>query len=166
MGGSQPLMRKPLTQLQSGLALAGFVVVTFCAPLLSVGVGSMPGAWYAALHKPTWNPPAWVFGPTWTLLYTLMAVAAWLVWKRAGFSKPLLFYFVQLALNAAWTPIFFGLHWLGVSVAVIVALWLMIAVTLVAFHRVRNAAGWLLVPYLMWVSFAAVLNVTIWRLNG
>lgn len=166
MGGSHPLMRKPLTQLQSGLALAGFVVVTFCAPVLSVGVGSMPGAWYAALNKPTWNPPPWVFGPAWTLLYTLMAVAAWMVWKRAGFSKPLVLYFVQLALNAAWTPIFFGLHRLGVSVVVIAALWVMIAATLVSFRRVRSTAGWLLVPYLMWVSFASVLNVTIWRLNG
>lgn len=158
------LMSKPLSKVRSGFALAGFIVVTFCAPLLSVG--SMPGAWYAALNKPAWNPPPWVFGPAWTLLYTLMAVAAWMVWKRAGFSKPLVLYFVQLALNAAWTPIFFGLHWLGVSVAVIALLWLMIAATLVSFRRVRGTAGWLLVPYLMWVSFAAVLNVTIWRLNG
>jgi translocator protein len=160
------LMRDPSSKRRNGLALAGFIFVTFCAPLLSMGVGSMPGAWYAALNKPPWNPPPWVFGPAWTLLYTLMAVAAWMVWKRGGFSRPLVLYFVQLALNAAWTPIFFRLHWLGVSVAVIVALWLMIAATLVSFHRVRNTAGWLLVPYLMWVSFAAVLNITIWRLNG
>ena len=75
----------------------------------------MPGAWYASLNKPAWNPPAWVFGPAWTLLYTLMAVAAWLVWKQDGWRRPLLLYFIQLVLNAAWTPIFFGAHQLGLS---------------------------------------------------
>jgi tryptophan-rich sensory protein len=148
---------------RSGLALVGFIVVTFCAPLLSVG--AMPGAWYAALQKPSWNPPAWLFGPAWTLLYTLMAVAAWLVWKRVGFSRQMGLYFVQLALNAAWTPIFFGAHQLGWAVVEIALLWIAILVTLRSFRRVSAAAGWLFVPYLAWVSFAAVLNAALWRLN-
>jgi tryptophan-rich sensory protein len=156
-------MSTPPTKLRRGLALVGFIVITFCAPLLSVG--SMPGEWYAALIKPEWNPPAWLFGPAWTLLYTLMAVAAWLVWKRVGFSRPLAFYFVQLALNAAWTPIFFGAHQLGWALAEIVVLWTAILTTLLSFRRVSPAAGWLFVPYLAWVSFATFLNFTLWRLN-
>ncbi|OYW24936.1 MAG: hypothetical protein B7Z55_00765, partial [Planctomycetales bacterium 12-60-4] len=87
---------------RSGLALFGFLVITFAAPAVSAFI-EMPGAWYEGLRKPALNPPAWLFGPVWTLLYTLMAVAAWLVWKRVGFAKPLTLYFVQLALNAAWT---------------------------------------------------------------
>jgi translocator protein len=156
-------MSIPPSKFRSGLALAGFIVITFCAPLLSIG--SMPGEWYAALIKPEWNPPAWLFGPAWTLLYTLMAVAAWLVWKRVGFSRPLALYFVQLALNAAWTPIFFGAHQLGWALAEIVVLWTAILLTLLSFRRVSPAAGWLFVPYLAWVSFATFLNFTLWRLN-
>jgi benzodiazapine receptor len=145
------------------LALVGFILVTFCAPLASVG--AMPGDWYAALNKPAWNPPAWIFGPAWTLLYTLMAVAAWLVWKQIGWKKPLLLYFIQLALNAAWTPIFFGAHQLGWALLEIVVLWIAILLTMRSFFRVRSAAGWLFVPYLVWVTFATVLNFTLWRLN-
>jgi benzodiazapine receptor len=156
-------MSEPPSKLHQGLALAGFIVITFFAPLLSVG--SMPGTWYAALNKPEWNPPAWLFGPAWTLLYTLMAVAAWLVWKRVGLSKPLALYFVQLALNAAWTPIFFGAHQLGWALVEIVALWIAILLTLLSFRRVSTAAGWLFVPYLAWVTFAMALNFTLWRLN-
>ncbi len=150
---------------RSGLALFGFLVITFAAPAVSAFI-EMPGAWYAGLSKPAWNPPAWLFGPVWTLLYTLMAVAAWLVWKRVGFAKPLTFYFVQLALNAAWTPIFFGAHALGPALGVIVALWVAILVTWLSFRRVNAAAGWLFVPYLAWVSFATYLNFTLWRLNS
>ena len=89
----------------------------------------MPGAWYASLNKPAWNPPAWVFGPAWTLLYTLMAVAAWLVWKQDGWRRPLLLYFIQLVLNAAWTPIFFGAHQLGWAMIEMLALWTSILLT-------------------------------------
>ncbi len=145
------------------LALAGFIVATFCAPL--TGLVAMPGAWYAALTKPAWNPPAWIFGPAWTLLYTLMAVAAWLVWQRDGWRRPLLLYGIQLALNAAWTPIFFGAHELGWALVEIVLLWAAILLTLLAFHRVSRTAGLLFVPYLAWVTFATILNFTLWRLN-
>jgi len=157
-------MSTSASKSRNGLALVGFIVVTFCAPLLSVG--SMPGAWYMALQKPSWNPPAWLFGPAWTLLYTLMAVAAWMVWKRVGFGKPLMLYFVQLALNAAWTPIFFRAHQLGWALAEIVMLWIAILATLLSFRRVNAAAGRLFVPYLAWVTFAMTLNYTLWRMNG
>ena len=159
-------MNHPSSKWRSASALAGFIIVTFIAPAL--GAFSMPGTWYAALNKPSWNPPGWIFGPAWTLLYILMAVAAWLVWRRGGFTQqrgPLTLYFVQLALNAAWTPIFFGAHAMGWALLEIVMLWSAIALTLVSFRRVSPAAGLLLVPYLAWVTFATTLNFTLWRMN-
>lgn len=156
-------MSASINQFRASLALAGFILITFCAPLLSLG--SMPGAWYIGLNKPVWNPPSWLFGPAWTLLYTLMAVAAWLVWKRVGFSRSLGLYFVQLAFNAAWTPIFFGAHQLGWALIEILIMWIMILLTLLSFSRVNPTAGWLFAPYLAWVSFASFLNFTLWRLN-
>lgn len=150
------------------LALVGWLVLTFLAPALgSWAVGNSAG-FYQSLQRPAWSPPAWIFGPVWTLLYTLMAVAAWLIWKRGGWREqrgPLALYVVQLALNAAWTPIFFGAHRIGLAAAEIVVLWLVIVATMVAFWRVSRAAGALFVPYLAWVSFATALNVELWRLN-
>jgi len=149
------------------VALAGWLGLCFSAALL--GGFFMPGEWYASLKKPSWNPPGWLFGPVWTALYTMMAVAAWLVWKEGGFAvqrRPLTLFLVQLALNAAWTPLFFGLHWIGVAFAEITLLWLTIAATIATFRPVSRTATWLLVPYLAWVSFAAVLNFTLWRLNS
>ncbi len=156
-------MTQPFFKPRILLALAGFIVVTFCAPL--PGVVALPGDWYAALNKPSWNPPAWIFGPAWTLLYMLMAVAAWLVWRCDGWRRPLLLYFVQLALNAAWTPIFFGAHQLGWALVEIVALWLAVLLTMLGFLKVNRTAGCLFVPYLAWVTFAAFLNFTFWRMN-
>ena len=149
------------------LGLQGWLVVCFGAATL--GAVFMPGDWYATLKKPSWNPPGWIFGPVWSALYPMMAVAAWLVWKRGGFAgqrRPLTLFLVQLALNAAWTPLFFGLHWPGVAFAEIVLLWLAIAATIAAFRLVSRAAAWLLVPYLAWVSVASVLNFALWRLNS
>jgi benzodiazapine receptor len=146
--------------------LAGWIILCFVAPAL--GAFSMPDAWYASLHKPSWNPPAWVFGPVWTLLYTMMAVSAWLVWRRGGFALQrgaLSLFLAQLALNAAWTPLFFGLHLPGLAFVDIALLWLGIVATIAAFRRVHRGAAWLLVPYLLWVSFASVLNFTLWRMN-
>lgn len=148
-------------------ALVGWVLLCFAAAAL--GGLSMPGEWYASLRKPSWNPPGWVFGPVWTALYAMMAVAAWLVWKRGGFAaqrRPLALFLGQLALNAAWTPLFFGLKQPGWAFAEIVLLWLAIAATLAAFRPASRAAAWLLAPYLAWVSFAATLNFTLWRLNS
>lgn len=149
------------------LGLAGWLALCFSAASLGAFFG--PGEWYASLKTPTWNPPGWVFGPVWTTLYTMMAVAAWLVWRQGGFAArrgPLLAFLAQLALNAAWTPLFFGLHQLGVAFAEILVLWLAIAWTIAAFWRVHRVAAWLLVPYLAWVGFAAVLNGALWRLNA
>jgi translocator protein len=148
------------------IALAAWLIACFAPAAL--GWLFPPGEWYASLNKPSWNPPNWIFGPVWTALYFMMAISVWLVWKRGGFAvqgKPLALFLVQLALNAAWTPLFFGLQWPGVAFAEIVLLWLSIAATLAAFYRVNQVAAWLLVPYLIWVSFAAVLNFTLWRLN-
>ena len=148
------------------LALVGWILLCFAAA--SPGGFFGPGEWYASLKKPAWNPPGWIFGPVWSALYTMMAVAAWLVWRQVGFAArrgPLLSFLVQLALNAVWTPLFFGLHWPGMAFAEISLLWLAIAWTIAAFVRVHRTAAWLLVPYLAWVSFATVLNGTLWRLN-
>jgi tryptophan-rich sensory protein len=125
--------------------------------------------WYATLVKPSFNPPNWVFGPVWTTLYALMGVALFLVW-RAGLSSPgaraaLALFAVQLALNFAWSWLFFGIHQPGWAFAEIVALWVAIAATIVTFFGISRAAGWLMSPYLAWVSFAAALNFAYWRLN-
>jgi tryptophan-rich sensory protein len=149
------------------LALVGWLALCFAASVTGVFVST--NGWYAELHKPAWNPPAWIFGPVWTLLYVLMAVAAWLVWREGGWTKqfrPLGLFLLQWLLNALWTPLFFGLHRSGLALAEIVALWLVLAATVAAFWRVRKVAGVLLVPYLAWVTFAAALNFTIWRLNA
>lgn len=148
------------------LGLAAWFLVSFSAS--SMGVLFRPGEWYAGLVKPTWNPPSWLFAPVWTTLYALMAIAAWLVWLRGGFAaqrRPLLLFLAQLALNAAWTPLFFGLHQPALAFVEILVLWAAIIATLFAFSRVHRGAGALLVPYLAWVSFAAALNFTLWQLN-
>ncbi len=156
-------MKSSPTPGRSVLALAGLTLVTFCAPL--AGMISPPGDWYASLNKPGWNPPSWVFGPVWTALYLMMAGSAWLVWRRDGWRRPLWLYFTQLALNAAWTPVFFGAREIGWALVLIVVLWLAILVTLLSFLRVSRVAGGMLLPYLAWVSFAAFLNFTLWRMN-
>lgn len=149
------------------LGLAGWLALCFSA----AGLGGlfMPGEWYAQLRKPSWNPPAWIFGPVWTALYTMMAVAAWLVWRRGGFAVQrvsLGVFLLQLLLNALWSPLFFGLHNPALAFAEIVLLWLAIISTLLVFWKARRGAGLLLVPYLAWVTLAAVLNFTLWRLNS
>lgn len=151
------------------LGLLGWVALCLGAAGLGAGATTPEiDGWYATIQKPTWNPPDAVFGPVWTTLYLMMAVAAWLVWQRGGLREqrsPLGLFGVQLALNVAWSWIFFGQHQLGWAFLELVVLWLAIAATAVAFFRCSKVAGWLLVPYLAWVSFAGVLNFTIWRLN-
>jgi tryptophan-rich sensory protein len=125
--------------------------------------------WYRTLDKPAWTPPDWLFGPVWTILFVLMGVAAWLVWRRTGWraSRTALGLFaVQLALNAAWSGLFFTLRNPGAAFAEILLLWCAIAATLWSFGRISPLAAGLLVPYLLWVTYAAVLNGTIWRLNS
>ena len=123
--------------------------------------------WYASLAKPAWTPPNWLFGPVWTALYLTMAVAAWLVWRKdGGTAVPLRIFLFQLLLNLAWSGIFFKLRLPGAGFAEIVLLWLAILATAIGFWRTVPAAGWLLAPYLFWVSYAAALNVSIWRRNS
>jgi len=152
-----------LSTADAAIGLVGWLVLCFGAA--AVGARFKPGAWYAALRKPSWTPPGWLFAPVWTLLYAMMAVAAWLVWRQTGFSGEVGLFGVQLALNAAWSWLFFGLHRPAIAFADILAMWVAILATLVAFWAVRPLAGWLLVPYLAWVSFASALNGAVWRLN-
>ena len=151
---------------RSTLALAGWLVLSFSAA--AIGGFFMPGAWYATLKKPSWNPPNWIFGPVWTVLYATMAVAAWIVWKRGGFAGQrfaLSLFLMQLLLNALWSPLFFGLRNPGLAFVNIVLLWLAVLATVFAFWKTRPLTGALLVPYLAWVTFASVLNFALWRLN-
>lgn len=149
------------------LGLVVSLVAAFSAAWFGARFG--PGDWYAGLAKPTWNPPNWIFGPVWTLLYTLMAVAAWRVWRKAGFKNAgpaLALHAGQLLLNAAWSWLFFGLHRMDLAFAEILVLWAAILATALAFRRHDRVAAWLMAPYLAWVSFAAVLNFTLWRMNA
>jgi translocator protein len=146
-------------------ALAAWVALSFVPA--AVGAPFPAPAWYRRLRKPPWSPPSWVFGPVWTLLYALMGVAAWLVasGSRAGRAPALAAFGAQLALNAAWTPIFFGLRRPGLALAEIVATLAAVAMTTALFLRQRTLAGLLLLPYLAWTAFATLLNAEIWRRN-
>jgi translocator protein len=144
-------------------SLLVFLVLTFAAAL--VASRFLPDAWYAALQKPAFNPPNWVFPPAWSVLYVLMTIAAWRVWIREGLSAAIVLWVVQLLFNAAWMWLFFGLHRPGVALADIVVLLVLIVTLAFAFWRRDRWAGALLLPYIAWVAFAAVLNHALWQLN-
>lgn len=150
------------------LGLAGWWLLSFAAAAIGALASIQAAAFYGQLTQPSWAPPASLFGPVWTVLYALMGLAAWSVWRRVG--RPgrrgaLVLFVVQLVLNAAWSWLFFAWHLGGWAFADIVALWLLLVATVIAFWRVRAIAGALLLPYLAWVSFAAALNWTVWQLN-
>lgn len=152
---------------RQGLALLAFVALTLVTGFVA-GQVTAPNiaSWYNGLAKPSFNPPAWVFAPVWTTLYILMAVAAWMVWRRAGLRNlALRLWAAQLALNFAWSFIFFGAHAPSAAFFELALLWVVLLATMVASARVDRRAGWLLVPYWAWVSFAGVLNFWVWRLN-
>lgn len=166
---SQSNNNKTMQRIQ-WLRLATFVIVAELAGILGTvfTVRSIP-TWYAGLQKPSFNPPNWVFGPVWTVLYFLQGLAAYLVWERRD-SHPqagtaLKLFWIQLALNAIWTPIFFGAKNLGLAFVEIILMWIFIVLTMVWFWRVRPTAAYLMLPYLAWVTFASVLNFSLWRLN-
>jgi tryptophan-rich sensory protein len=157
------------TWRRQAAALGVSLAVCFAA----AGLGSLftrasVSSWYQTLAKPSYAPPDWVFGPVWSLLYAMMAVAAWLVWRQgaATAGSALRLFALQLALNVAWSALFFGLRLPGWAAVELAALWLAIAATAAAFARRSPAAAGLLVPYLAWVAFAGVLNFGIWRLNA
>ncbi len=151
------------------IELIGWMGAAFLVAALSGGfTASQIPTWYAALAKPSFSPPNWIFGPVWTALYAAMAVAAWLVARQPASSwrtVALLFWWVQLALNFCWSLIFFKVHSTGGALVEVALLWAAILATMMLFFLERRAAGWLMAPYLAWVSFAAVLNLAIWRLN-
>ena len=147
--------------------LAGFCALSVLGGAAS-GLATPPGAWYAGLSKPSWTPPPWLFGPVWTVLYLMIGVAGWLLWssrRDASGRRAFTLFAIQLALNFAWTPVFFGLRAPGPAFAVIVALLACILATIAIAWRTRRAAALLLVPYAGWVSFASALNLALWRMN-
>lgn len=163
----EPDARKGLAS--QAMALGICLAACFAAASLgSIATAPALGEWYAGLVKPSWNPPNWIFGPVWTTLYAMMAVAAWLVWRRGGPRGPsaLILFGVQLFLNVAWSWLFFGLRQPGLALAEILLLWLAIGATAWVFDRISRPAALLFIPYLLWVSFAAVLNWALWRLNA
>ena len=142
-----------------------------CAAAAGVGwlfTSASVDTWYAGLRKPSINPPDWVFGPVWIALYIAMALAAWLVWRqhhRAAVGGAILLYAIQLVLNVGWTAAFFGMRSTLAGLVVIGALWIAILATIIAFSHISASAFLLMIPYLLWVSFAALLNYRIWQLN-
>jgi tryptophan-rich sensory protein len=158
--------------MASGHQWFGFfvlVVVCFAAAVIG-GLVTTPKIdnWYATLAKPSWNPPNWIFGPVWSALYLSMAISAWLIWWKGGVSgdrAPLTLFGIQLALNVLWSCLFFGLQSPGLAFFEVLLLWAAIAATMVTFWQRSIIAGILFLPYLTWVTFAGVLNFTIWRLN-
>ena len=148
------------------LGAIGWLLLVF----LAAGVGSrfLPDDWYRGINKPAWNPPNRLFAPVWTVLYLLMAISAWLVWRQFGFqaaSLPLTLFTLQLVLNSAWTWLFFGRHRSDLALLEILVMWVVLFGTIVSFWSRLPAAGAILLPNLLWVSFAAYLNFTIWKMN-
>jgi len=157
-------MRIWSVDVRSYLTLALFVLLVLGGGTL-IGLMTLPGEWYAGLAKPPFNPPNWIFAPVWTLLYIMVAVAGWRTWQRGPRSAAMALWFVQLALNFVWSPVFFGAHRIGGALAVIVALLAaIIAFIVMAWPRDRIAAL-LFTPYAGWVAFATLLNGALWYLN-
>ena len=160
------MVSKPISKQIA--ALIGWFVLSFAASAIGAVASLEAKSFYGQLAQPSWAPPAWLFGPVWTVLYALMAIAAWLVWKAGGWRAhrgALAVFIVQLLVNAMWSWLFFAWHHGAYAFVDIVVLWVLIVTTLVTFWRVRPLAGALLVPYLLWVSFAMALNYAVWHLN-
>ncbi|WP_020524635.1 TspO/MBR family protein [Catelliglobosispora koreensis] len=147
------------------LALAAFAAAVIAvAAIGAIAVGGTAEQ-YNSLAQPSWAPPSWLFGPVWTVLYVMIALSGWLAWRKGASALVLTVYAAQLVLNAIWTPLFFGANRYGLAFADIVVLWILIVVTMVLFSRLSKLAAWLLAPYLLWVTFAAALNFSVWQLN-
>ena len=150
--------------MKAWIGLAVWILVSMSAGF--IGSQFQPGEWYTLLEKPSWNPPGWVFAPVWTLLYVLMGIAAFMVWKERGLSLPVYLFIFQLILNALWSYLFFGAHRPDLAFFDIVLLWLTIVVLAGLFWKVRTSAGVLMLPYILWVGYASALNWTLWKLNS
>jgi len=167
------MTQSPTTRSPLVLAIGLVVSVAICFAAAAVGgiatSSAVDSDWFANLNKPSFNPPNWIFGPVWSLLYLLMGIAAWQVWKESGWVAAkfaLSWYGFHLLLNVAWSALFFGMRQPGWAAIEIVFLWISIAVSIILFYRHSKLASALLVPYLLWVTFASFLNWTIWWLNG
>jgi translocator protein len=159
---SKPFFRISIMILWIGLCY----MVAWAGAQVSPGIASPD--WYNSLIKPSWNPPNWLFGPVWTILYTLMGISAWMVWKDHGFKgakAALGFFFVQLLLNGLWSQIFFGMQQPGWAFFEIFFLLAAILATTYLFFMKNRIAGWLMVPYVLWIGFATALNGAIWVMN-
>jgi translocator protein len=150
------------------VGLAAWLSVSFIAAAIGAAASIQAGPFYAQLLRPAWAPPTWIFGPVWTVLYALMGIAAWLVWRAADVRTtrfPIALFLVQLVLNALWSWLFFRWNHGGLAFADILLLELLIVATMIAFAKIRRLAGALLIPYLLWVAFASALNYSVWQLN-
>lgn len=148
--------------------LVGWLVLSFAASFAGAVASFQAKSFYGLLSQPAWAPPAWLFGPVWTVLFTMMAIAAWLVWRSGGVQanrNALTLFLVQLVFNALWSWLFFAWKLGAWAFADILLLWVLIMATLVSFWRVSKLAGALLIPYLLWVTFAGALNHALWQLN-
>ena len=151
--------------------LALIVIIILCfsvAALGSIFTNKSLKIWYTTIKKPSWNPPNKIFGPVWSALYLMMAVAGWLVWERSlskNINVPMALFFIQLGLNVLWSVVFFGLCSPGWAFVEVIILWVFIILTMISFWAIHWLAGVLFLPYFLWVSFAAFLNYTIWKLN-
>lgn len=160
--------RLPLTKTRQVLGLLGWLLAAFAAAAVGGFASASAPDFYRELARPSWAPPGWLFGPVWSVLYALMGIAAWLVWRARGFAAArgaLVLFIVQLAVNALWTWLFFVWRQGGLALAEILLLWALIVATMVLFWRVSKVAAALLLPYLAWVSFASALTYATWRLN-
>jgi benzodiazapine receptor len=159
---------KPPSKPKQIVGMVGWLAICFIASGIGAIASIRAVSFYGQLFQPGWAPPSSVFGPVWTILYASMGIAAWLVWRAGGFRtsrSALTLFLLQLAVNALWSWLFFAWHRGGLALADIMVLWALILATIVSFWRVRPQAGALLIPYLLWVSFAAMLNYSVWQLN-
>jgi tryptophan-rich sensory protein len=157
-----------MTTQKQIIGLVGWLIVSFIAAAVGGAASIKAGPFYTQLVRPDWAPPPSIFGPVWTVLYALMGIAAWQVWRIAGFRAAgfaLTLFLVQLVFNALWSWLFFRWHRGALAFIDILWLWALIVATLIAFWRISSLGGALLVPYLLWVTFAAGLNYSVWQLN-
>jgi len=157
-----------LSGQQQVQGLVVWLVISFSASVVGALASIQAGPFYSQLVQPGWAPPPGIFGPVWTVLYALMGIAAWLVWRSGGFRanrQALVLFLLQLPFNAFWSWLFFAWHRGGLALADVLVLWILVLATLVSFWRVRPLAGALLIPYLLWVGFASALNYSVWQLN-